>query len=116
MPGRARRRLRREQQYRTGSRRHSLTSRRDDGTSADQPSARYRVARAAQGATTPAGQAVPRCHTSQLTAAYTWLNAAMGGVRGMTLILTNHSGTACHVYGYPGVAFFDDRGFPWSRT
>jgi hypothetical protein len=55
---------------------------------------------------------VPRCHISQLTAAYTGLNAAMGGVRGMTLILTNHSGTACHVYGYPGLAFFDDRGFP----
>ena len=25
----------------------------------------------------------------------------------MTLILTNHSGTTCHVYGYPGLAFFD---------
>ena len=23
----------------------------------------------------------------------------------MTLILTNHSGTTCHVYGYPGLAF-----------
>ena len=30
----------------------------------------------------------------------------------MTLILTNHSGPTCHVYGYPGLAFFDDRGFP----
>jgi hypothetical protein len=29
----------------------------------------------------------------------------------MTLILTNHSGTTCHVYGYPGLSFFDDRGF-----
>ena len=62
--------------------------------------------------TAPAGQAAtPRCHTSQLTSAYTGLNAAMGGVRGMTLILTNHSGTTCHVYGYPGLAFFDNRGF-----
>jgi hypothetical protein len=25
----------------------------------------------------------------------------------MTLILTNHSGTTCQVYGYPGLAFFD---------
>ena len=39
--------------------------------------------------------------------AFTGLNAASGGQRGMTLILTNHSGTICHVYGYPGLAFFD---------
>jgi hypothetical protein len=25
----------------------------------------------------------------------------------MTLILTDHSGATCHVYGYPGLAFFD---------
>ena len=37
--------------------------------------------------------------------AFTGLNAAMGGVRGMTLILTNRSGAACSVYGYPGLAF-----------
>jgi hypothetical protein len=37
--------------------------------------------------------------------AFTGLNAASGGQRGMTLILTNHSGTTCHVYGYPGLAF-----------
>ena len=36
----------------------------------------------------------------------------MGGVRGMILILTNHSGTTYHVYGYPGLVFFGDRGFP----
>ena len=55
---------------------------------------------------------VPRCHTSQLTAAYTGLNAAMGGSRGITLILTNHSGSTCYVYGYPGLAFFNAGGFP----
>jgi hypothetical protein len=55
---------------------------------------------------------VPRCHTSQLTAAYTGLNAAMGGTRGMTLILTNHSGSTCYVYGYPGLAFFNSGGLP----
>src|ERR1019366_9574047 len=44
--------------------------------------------------TAPGSQVpVPRCHTSQLTAAYTGLNAAMGGSRGMTLILTNRSGS-----------------------
>jgi hypothetical protein len=62
-------------------------------------------------AQTPAGAAAggrasaPRCHTSQLSAAFTGLNAAMGGVRGTTLILTNRSGATCSVYGYPGLAF-----------
>ena len=56
--------------------------------------------------TAPAGQgSAPRCHTAQLSMAFTGLNAASGGQRGMTLILTNHSGTTCHVYGYPGLAF-----------
>jgi hypothetical protein len=62
--------------------------------------------------TTAPGSQVPRCHTSQLTAAYTGLNAAMGGSRGMTLILTNHSGSTCYVYGYPGLAFFNGSGLP----
>jgi len=67
----------------------------------------------ASAATAPGGQsAVPRCRTSQLTAAYTGLNAAMGGTRGVTLILTNHSGGTCYVYGYPGLAFFNGGGFP----
>jgi hypothetical protein len=58
--------------------------------------------------TAPGGQAsAPRCHTSQLSLAFTGLNAASGGQRGMSLILTNHSGRICHVYGYPGLAFFD---------
>ena len=58
--------------------------------------------------TAPAGQAsTPRCHTAQLSMAFTGLNAASGGQRGMTLILTNHSGATCHVYGYPGLAFSD---------
>ena len=60
--------------------------------------------------TTAPGSQVPRCHTSQLTAAYTGLNAAMGGSRGMTLILTNHSGSTCYVYGYTGLAFFNGGG------
>ena len=58
--------------------------------------------------TAPGGQAsAPRCHTSQLSLAFTGFNEASGGQRGMTLILTNHSGTTCQVYGYPGLAFFD---------
>jgi hypothetical protein len=65
--------------------------------------------------TAPGGQAsAPRCQASQLSTAFTGLNAAMGGQRGMTLILTNHSGSTCYVYGYPGLAFFTSRGFPLS--
>ena len=60
----------------------------------------------------PGPAAAPRCHTSQLSVAFTGLNAAMGGQRGMTLILTNHSGTTCSVYGYPGLAFYTSSGFP----
>jgi len=64
-------------------------------------------------ATVPSSQVpVPRCHTSQLGAAYTGLTAGMGGNWAMTLILTNHSGSTCYVYGYPGLAFFNGRGFP----
>ena len=63
--------------------------------------------------TAPGGQAsAPRCHTSQLSMAFTGLNAAMGGQRGMTLILTNHSGATCSVYGYPGLAFSTSGGVP----
>jgi Protein of unknown function (DUF4232)/Ricin-type beta-trefoil lectin domain len=69
-------------------------------TSASTPAA------TAPATTAPGGQAAaPRCHTSQLSMAFTGLNAAMGGQRGMTLILTNHSGATCSVYGYPGLAF-----------
>lgn len=63
-------------------------------------------------ATTEPGSQVPRCHTSQLAIAFTGLNAAMGGTRGMTLILTSHSDSSCYVYGYPGLAFFNGGGFP----
>jgi Domain of unknown function (DUF4232)/Ricin-type beta-trefoil lectin domain len=62
--------------------------------------------------TAPNRQGAPRCHTSQLVAAFTGLNAAMGGSRGMTLILANHSGRTCYVYGYPGLAFFKGGGVP----
>ena len=77
------------------------------------PSASTPTTTTAPVTTVPGSQApMPRCHTSQLTAAYTGLNAAMGGQRGMTLILTNHSGSTCYVYGYPGLAFFNGGGFP----
>jgi hypothetical protein len=44
--------------------------------------------------------------------AFTGSNGASGGLRGMTLILTNHSGATCYVYGYPGLAFYNGNGFP----
>ena len=67
----------------------------------------------APAATAPGGQApAPRCHTSQLSVAFTGLNEASGGQRGMTLILTNRSGATCSVYGYPGLAFFKSFSVP----
>src|SRR5215813_8695184 len=50
----------------------------------------------------PAGD-LPRCHTGQLAAAFTGLNAASGGGRGMTLILTNDSSRSCYLYGHVGL-------------
>ena len=77
-------------------------------TTAPTPAPASTPATPAPATTAPGGQAsVPRCHTSQLSLAFTGFNEASGGQRGMTLILTNHSGTTCHVYGYPGLAFFD---------
>src|SRR5450631_4032118 len=64
------------------------------------------------GAPAPPGTGSPRCHTSQLAAAFTGLNAASGGQRGMTLILTNRSTSACYVYGYEGLGFLGSRGSP----
>ena len=77
-------------------------------TTAPTPAPASTPAAPAPATTAPGRQAsVPRCHTSQLSLAFTGFNEASGGQRGMTLILTNHSGTTCHVYGYPGLAFFD---------
>ena len=77
-------------------------------TTAPTPASAGTPATPAPATTAPGGQAsAPRCHTGQLSLAFTGLNAASGGQRGMTLILTNHSGTTCHLYGYPGLALFD---------
>jgi hypothetical protein len=66
-------------------------------------------------ATAAGGQArAARCRTSQLSMAFTGLNGASGGQRGMTLILTNRSGRTCFVYGYPGLAFFKSFAVPMS--
>ncbi len=57
------------------------------------------------GTPAPPGTGIARCHTRQLAAAFTGLNAASGGQRGMTLILTNRSSRTCYVYGYEGLGF-----------
>jgi hypothetical protein len=90
------------------SRTPAVTATAAPSTPASTPAATTAPVTTAPGSQVP----VPRCHTSQLTAAYTGLNAAMGGSRGMTLILTNHSGSTCYVYGYPGLAFVNSGGFP----
>ena len=77
------------------------------------PAAPARTPAAAPAATAPAATApAPRCHTSQLSVAFTGLNEASGGQRGMTLILTDRSGATCSVYGYPGLAFFKSFSVP----
>jgi Protein of unknown function (DUF4232)/Ricin-type beta-trefoil lectin domain len=58
----------------------------------------------------PGAPILPRCHTSQLAATFTGLNAAMGGQRGATLVLTNRSSRTCYVYGYVGLGFLDSSG------
>ncbi len=62
------------------------------------------------GAPAPPGTGYARCHTSQLAAAFTGLNAASGGQRGMTLVLTNRSSRTC--YGYEGLGFLGSDGSP----
>lgn len=104
VPGRAGRRLRQPRQ-RAGGGRHPLPGHQHD-RSASTPAGTAPAA-------TPAGQApAPRCHTSQLSVAFTGLNEASGGQRGMTLILTNRSGATCSVYGYTGLAFFKSFSVP----
>ncbi len=104
VPGRAHRRVCQPRRS-TEARRHRFPS---ASTTAPASAPTSPPATAAPVTTAPGGQAsAPRYHTSQLSLAFTGFNEASGGQRGMTLILTNHSGTTCHVYGYPGLAFFD---------
>jgi hypothetical protein len=53
----------------------------------------------------------PRCHTSQLAAAFTGASSAMLH-KGVTLVLTNESDRTCYVYGYEGLGFLDSQGNP----
>lgn len=51
----------------------------------------------------------PMCATSQLTAALGGGDAGAGSVF-RYLVLTNHSPTACHLTGYPGLSMLDAQG------
>ncbi|WP_405577363.1 DUF4232 domain-containing protein [Streptomyces sp. NBC_01190] len=64
-------------------------------------------------ASTPvlAGSATPMCATSQLSVAQRGGDAGAGNLY-FYLVFTNHSGTACHLTGYPGVSLLDAGGQP----
>ena len=71
---------------------HGTTPGPGSSTTATPSAAASTPATTAPVTTAPAGQgSAPRCHITQLSMAFTGLNAASGGQRGMTLILTNHS-------------------------
>jgi hypothetical protein len=51
----------------------------------------------------------PMCATSQLTASLGGGDAGAGSLY-RYLVLTNHSGTTCHVTGFPGLSLLDAQG------
>jgi len=51
----------------------------------------------------------PMCATSQLTASLSGSEGAAGSLF-RNLVLTNHSATACHLTGFPGVSLLDGAG------
>ncbi len=93
---------------------HNVTS--PSGAQSPQDSAPVSVVTTPPAAATPPSPGTPvsasRCHTSELTASFTGLNSAMGGQRGMTLVLTNRSSLTCYVYGHVGLGFADSHGNP----
>ncbi|MFC1419468.1 DUF4232 domain-containing protein [Streptacidiphilus cavernicola] len=59
--------------------------------------------------TSATATATPMCATSQLTASLGGGDAGAGNVY-RYLLLTNHSGTTCHVTGFPGLSLLDAAG------
>jgi hypothetical protein len=57
----------------------------------------------------PTPDTTPMCAASQLTASLGSGDAGAGNLY-RYLVLTNHSGTACHVAGYPGLSMLDANG------
>jgi hypothetical protein len=66
-------------------------------------------ATAATAVTPVRGTSTPMCATSQLTAALGGGDAGAGNLY-RYLVLTNHSGTTCHVTGFPGLSMLDAKG------
>ncbi|MEE4540606.1 DUF4232 domain-containing protein [Streptomyces sp. V4-01] len=87
------------------------TQRPTTGTGTGTGSAPTSPSGAPVGATpTPTGQGTtPMCATSQLTAGLGGGDAGAGNLY-RYLVLTNHSATACHVNGYPGLSMLDANG------
>src|SRR2546423_3567663 len=72
------------------------------------------VARA--GATPHAGAATtPRCERRQLSLAPPRTDGALGSV-GLRFTFTNRSGTACHLFGFPGIRLLHRDGRPLPTT
>jgi hypothetical protein len=61
------------------------------------------------GTTPPSQTPTPQCTAGQLTAALGGGDAAAGNLY-RYLVLTNHSDTACHLTGFPGVSLLDAHG------
>ena len=64
---------------------------------------------AASSSPPPAAAAGARCHTSDLWAVMQPLGAAAGNLYGK-ILLTNHSGATCTVYGYGGIGLYSSSG------
>ncbi|MEV6008112.1 DUF4232 domain-containing protein [Streptomyces sp. NPDC051976] len=58
---------------------------------------------------TPVGGTAPLCTADQLTASLGGGDAGAGNLY-RYLLLTNHSGTTCHVTGFPGLSMLDAKG------
>jgi Protein of unknown function (DUF4232) len=64
---------------------------------------------AVTGTPSPTPDSTPMCAASQLTASLGSGDAGAGNLY-RYLVLTNHSATACHVAGYPGLSMLDANG------
>ncbi|MBY8878375.1 DUF4232 domain-containing protein [Actinacidiphila acidipaludis] len=96
---------------------HSPTARPTDGSHTSRPPAGGPgtvTSPAGTGTATPSpsdtgGTATPMCTADQLTPSLGGGDAGAGNLY-RYLVVTNHSATACHLAGYPGVSLLDDAG------
>lgn len=62
------------------------------------------------GAPSQASTSTPQCDTSNLSLGYGDKISPMTGEMGGVYTLTNRGKATCHLYGYPGVSFYDSKG------